>query len=212
MSKSRAQSEQIFRHVGKLVIRWNDLETQMRRMVQSITEEWFTVHVLTADMNSAGLIRVLKLLAAEQDADMTRLNRFAAAAAEKTGRHLRKIDMISEHVGRLADSADSLRLHRNLYAHCISSPTKEVNSFTLGGWTTRSGRFAGHDQPLRLREIARTISLIDRTIRYAKRLEKCLQLNAQPRHRPGPKWPPKIPIPAKPNKQLISISERMPLL
>jgi hypothetical protein len=211
MPKSRAQSVRIFRHVGKLVVRWNDLELQMRRLVQYITEDWFIVHVLTAEIPAEKLIRVLKLLAAERDADMTKLNRFTAAAAEKTGRHGRKIDMVSEHVGRVVDCADSLRLYRNMYAHGITSPTVYVNKFTVSGWTTRKGRLAEYNVPLKLAEIARATSLIGQVLRYAGRVERCLKANSDSRTHSPVKWPQKLAVPAAPKKPLWNINERIPL-
>jgi hypothetical protein len=173
--------------------------------------DWFIVHVLTAEIPAEKLIRVLKLLAAERDADMTKLNRFTAAADEKTGRHTRKIDMVSEHIGRVVDCADSLRLYRNMYAHGITSPTTVLNTFTVSGWTTRKGRLAEYNVPLKLAEIARATSLIGQVLRYAQKVEKCLKENAEHRSHSSPKWPPKLDVPAKPSKQYWNLNERLPL-
>jgi hypothetical protein len=216
MSGSRAHSELIYKQIGELVILWNDLELQVRRIMNCLCDDWFTVSVLSADMPAASLIQTVKIMAAESDADAAKMNRFIAAAYEKTGRYVRARDPIFEHVERVAECADKLRTYRNFFAHGVNSPTSKIPHFTLGGMTTRGKRrrLTIYEHPLRLPEIRKIIALISKTVRYGQRVEKCIQNNKDPRamrRRSGPKWPKKIPIPKPVNRRFQNLTERIPL-
>ncbi len=210
MSKSRAQSERIYKHVGKLVVSWNDLELQLRRLLYCLSPDWFTATVLTADMQASGLLHVVKTMAGEHDADATKLNRFMEDARPKTGHKVRPLDLVKEHVNRVVECADSLRLHRNYFAHGINSPTVKIPYFTLGGMTARKQRLAMYDRPIELAEIRRITALIGRTTRYAKQLESCIRANQRTLGKP-PRWPQKLPVPEQPDKKAAHLNERIPL-
>jgi hypothetical protein len=205
------QSEQIFKSVGKLIVRWNDLELQLRRLLYCLAEDWFTAAALSVDMQAANLIQALKTFAAEYDADSTKWNRLFVALSEQTGRPAQTKGPVFEHVNWIVESANRLRLHRNLYAHCINSPTREVPRFTLGGMTARGRRLSDYDFPLDLREIRKVISLISATISYAQKVERCIKAAQDSKRTSLPKWPKKLPLPPELKKSLRNLSDRMPL-
>jgi hypothetical protein len=213
MSKSQAQSKRIFSNLGKLVVRWNDVETQLRRLLLCVTDDWFNATLLTIDLPVANFIQALKTIVSERDVDAARFNTFIEAISQKTGRTVRPTDLVSEHVNHVLECADRLRMYRNLYAHCITSPTDDVPHFTLGGMTARNGhRLKRYDFPVDLRKIRKTIAAIERTVQYAQRVEKCIKI-AQDSQRPsGPKWPKKPSLPPKLDKPMSTISDRIPLL
>jgi hypothetical protein len=211
MPKSRAQSERIFRHVGRLVITWNDLELQFRRVLFAFTEtheDFVNVATLTADMQADALFKATKAIAKEQEAFRTRLNQFLHAIAEKTGHPRLHYELPSEHVDHLCRCADRLRLYRNYYAHGITSPFGPA-SYTLSGITARVG-LQTHDSPIKIRELSRTIAAINRTMRYAQKLERCI---SQYRNGEGtPSWPKKIPIVPELKKTYRPITSTLRLL
>jgi hypothetical protein len=213
MAKPRVRPNQLFSYIGKIAVHWNDLEVHLRRLLHSLSEDWFTAAVFSADLQVANLIQVIKTFAAEYDADATKMNRFILAASEKTGRYVRPRDLVSEHVNRVCDCADRLRLYRNAYVHCITSPTKDVPRYTFGGMTVRKGRrLEEYDLPLIPADIRNLATLIRRTILYAQRVEKCIKDNEDTKIHSPPKWPEKLPVrPAELIKPLKSLSDRFPL-
>jgi hypothetical protein len=212
MRKSRAQSEAIFKSVGKLAVRWNDLDLQLRRLAYSLTDDWFTVAVFSADLQTANLIQSIRVLTAEHDVESSKLNRFIEEARPKTGHRVPLRDMIYEHVDCVLTCADRLRLYRNLYVHCINSPTRDVQHFTLGGMTTRSnGRLSDYNFPLRITEIRKVTAAIERTVRYTEKIEKCIRINQNSKRQAATKWPKKLVPYAKLKKPLSALTDRMPL-
>jgi hypothetical protein len=209
MRRRYARSERIYREIGRLIISWNDLELHLRRLLYAISEDWFSIAALTVDINSDGLIRALKLLSAERDVEVIQINQITQQTIEETGRPFKLMGTIAEHVGRVADCADRLRLHRNIYTHCITSPTEHNPRFTLGGMTARNGRLATFDLPLRVTEIKKTTNLIERIVRYTQRVEKCVKQNSKVSRR-SPKWPQKPELPKRPSRPLLMLGERIP--
>ncbi len=112
-----SRTEPIFYEVGKLAIAWNNLEWQLRRVAFSLTDDWFTVALLTIDLQAANLIQAIRLLTTEHDAEIAKANRFIEAARPVTQHKVRSRDLVSEHVNCLLNCADRLRLYRNLYVH-----------------------------------------------------------------------------------------------
>jgi hypothetical protein len=213
MPIKRSQSEALFKAVGKLAIRWNDLELQLRRVGCSFTDDWFTVTTLIVDLQAANLIQAIKPLAAEHDVEAAKLNRFLDEARPKTGHRVRLRDMVFPHVDYLLTSADRLRLHRNLYIHCINSLVPEGHPpFVLGGMTTRAtGRLSDYEFPIKLREINKVTAAIEKAILYADRVGKCIAQNIDNERRTAPKWPKPITPYPKLKKPYAAISDRMPL-
>lgn len=210
MSKFRAQPNALFKAIGKLAVRWNDLELQLRRLTQHLTDDWLSTLALTVDLQAVSLIHSIKVLTAEHDANKAKLTRFLEEARPKTGHRVRSPHLVAEHVGQLLKCADSLRLHRNLYVHCINSPTRDIPYFTLGGISARSGRLSIFETPIRLREIAKVTTAIERTVRYAAKIERCVMINNE-HHLAPPRWPKKLDPYAPLKKPLNSVSERIPL-
>ena len=147
---SAPRPQKIFVCVGELAIRWNDLELQLRRLAYCLTDAWFTVAVFSADMQVSALIQSIKTLAVEYDVESAKLNRLLEAARPKTGHNVLVRDMVVEHVDCVLKCAERLRLYRNLYIHCINSPSREVRYFTIGSMTSRtSGRLSVYEFPLK---------------------------------------------------------------
>lgn len=213
MRASVAQSEALFKSVGKLAIRWNDLDLQLRRLAYSLTDDWFTVAILTADLQTANLIQAIRLLAKEYDVESTKLNNFLDEARPKTGHHIRARDMIFDHVDCALTCADRLRLYRNLYIHCIISPTAyHPSGFILGGMTTRSnGRLSDYEFPLKIREINKVTTAIYHAVNYAAHIEYCIKLNQDIDRKSAPRWPKKLIPYAQLKKPYSALTDRMPL-
>jgi hypothetical protein len=214
MRKSRAQSEQIFKAVGKLVVSWNDLELHVRRLLFALCDDWFTSAVLTADMQISNLLDVLRIFAAEHDVDSTKLNKFNSAAREKLGPRARYRDMVSEHVGRAADIGHVLRNYRNLYAHGVNSPIRGRSYYSLGGMTARNKkRLVVYDHPLRVSQIKKVTRLITSTVRYIDKVEQSVRANKENiKLHYAVKWPTKPDIPPAFEKASKPLNEHIPLL
>jgi hypothetical protein len=171
----------------------------------------FTAAALTVDMQAANLIQVVKTFAAEYDAEAAKWNRLFTALSEKTARHVKATDSVFDHVNYIVECANRLRLHRNLYTHCINSPTLEIPRFTLGGMTARNRRLSDYDYPLDLRAIGKVISSIRKTTAYTIKIEKLIRAGKDSKRTDPLKWPKKPSLPAELKKSLRNLSDRMPL-
>ncbi len=203
MPRSRVQSERVFSQLGKLVVRWNDLELQLRRLLFSLCDDWVTAAIFSVEMNMHAFLNALRIVAKEYDAHVEKLNRLIRQAAGTPH------DLVSEHVHCVADCADALRLYRNYYAHGITSP-REGEPFTVGGINAR-GRLTTYDQLLTAAEMRKITVLIGRTVRYAQAVERCIAANEHP-SRARPTWPEKLPVPDKLKKPRSNLLDRIPLL
>lgn len=212
MRKNRSQSDSIFRCVGRMVIAWNDLELQIRRVLFAITdthEHFLSVATLTADMQAEALFKALKSVAKEHDRFHAKFNRFLVVISEKTGRTPTQIGPISEHIENLYTCADRLRLYRNYYAHGITSPAGKI-TYTLGSMTARKG-LSLHDHPIKLRDITKTTAAITQTVKYGRRIEQCLRTRQSRATKPI-QWPPKVrPLPEL-KKAYTSLTDQLPIL
>jgi hypothetical protein len=210
--KSCDQSEALFKSIGKLTVRWNDLDLHLRSLAQSLTDDWFAVAVFSVDLQTTNLIQSIRILTTEYDVESTKLNHLLEAARPKTGHRVRSRDMIYQHVNCVLTRADRLRLYRNLYIHCINSPFGHHPTFTLGGMTTRStGRLSDYEFPLRITEIKKVTAAIGRTVRYAEKVERYIQVNQDYKRHAAPPWPKKITSYAKLTRPFNALTDRMPL-
>lgn len=168
MAKRSSQSEAVFKGIGKLAIRWNDLEVELRRLACELYDDWFLVAMFTADMQASALLRAIRPLAEEYDVETRKLNRFLEQAHPVTKHDVPERDLICEHVSCVLKCADRLRLYRNLYVHGVSS---WEGSFILGGITTKANnRFSQFEFPLRLPEIRKVSAAVERTVRYSRKV------------------------------------------
>jgi hypothetical protein len=212
MLRASAQPDALFKAIGQLAVRWNDLDIQLRRLAYSLTDDWFTVAVFTTDMPVADLIQSIKLLAAEHDVESSKLNKFLDITRPKTRHRVRSRDLIHEHVAHAVTCADRLRLYRNLYVHCVNSPGIMDSRFTLGGMTARSnGRLSDYLLPLRMREIRKVIAAIQRTTMYVYKEEMCIRANQDNNRRSRPTWPNKPTPYMKLKRPYAALTDRMPL-
>jgi hypothetical protein len=185
----RPSPDQLFRHIGQLVIQWNDLDLQFRRLILALTEDELSVLVLIADYSSAELIRTTDRLAIDQDAFNARFDKRLKLISEKTGNHTPPSESIHPHIVELTQRADKLRVYRNYYAHSIVSPIGNDPHHSLGGVTARDGKgLHEFSAPIKLSEIRETTALIRRTLRYAQQLERCIASRRSSRQKPIP-WP-----------------------
>jgi hypothetical protein len=212
MLRPRAQPDALFTAIGQLAVRWNDLDIQLRRLAYSLTDDWFTVAVFTTDMQVANLIQFIRVLATEHDVELNKLNKFLDVTRPKTRHRVRSRDLIREHVEHALTCAERLRLHRNLYVHCVNSPGIMDSHFTLGGMTARlSGRLSDYLLPLRLREIRKGVAAIRRTTMYIFKVEMCIKANQDNNRSSRPKWPNKPTPYLKLKRPYIALTDRMPL-
>lgn len=209
MSSNRPQK--IYACVGELAVRWNDLELRLRRLAYSLTDDWFTVAVFSADMQVSALIQSMKTLATEYDVESAKLNKLMEATRPKIRHKVLLRDMIVGHVEGVLSCADRLRLYRNLYLHCINSPSREAPYFTIGGMTSRASRLSVYELPLKVREIRKVSAAIKRTVDYAKRIEACIKANEDHERRSRTKWPKKLTPYPKLKKPFSHFTDGTPL-
>jgi hypothetical protein len=212
MPKSPAQSEKLWKEIGRVVLYWNDLELRLRRILHLLSNDWFSVALLTADMQSVTLIQTVRIFAAEHDVDSGKPNKLLDLTRDKVGHNLAPKESIFKHVKHVCDCADRLRAHRNLYAHCVTSPTKDVPRYTVSGWTTRNrGRLAQYDVPLNLGEMRKIAKLMTQAISYAERVENCIRQSQDSNRKTPVKWPKQIDLPDQLEKLHTTINETLSL-
>lgn len=207
---SKVQSERMFAQLGKMVVLWNDLELQLKRLLVCLSDDVITVLILSTDMQASALVNAVETMAREYDVHRTKFGQFSKAVSEKTGRPPQTFEPISEHVNCVIACADKLREYRNYYAHGVVTPGRN-DPLMVGGITARGGRLDTYDAQFTVAELKRITTLIGQTVRYAERVIKCISARKDDPSQTRPTWPKKLPVPEKLKKPRTSLQDRLPL-
>ena len=203
----------IFRYVGELAIRWNDLELALKRLASRLRDDDLVVTIFLADMQASSLIQAVRSLAAEHDIEAKKLNDILDAVRQKRQHGVVARSMIMDHVECVLTCSERLRLYRNLFIHGINWPTDEVPYFSLGGMTVRgkNRRLAFYEFPIKIKEIQRVASAVRRLVEYTHRIEYCIHLNQKVDRKSTVKWPKKLTPYPELKKPYVYFTDDTPL-